>query len=374
MRVPQSPHSTRDVLDIVIFGAGIAGLASAIALSNKGHRCRVYERNRAGQDAGMGFILVPEVRQRLQALGVRAAGVPLRNYLCRNQSGEVVYTEEVLTGTSSVLRRDFINALMSAFTASEAVRFDHELQGFEFDAAGRVAAAHTTAGKITADLYVAADGTRSRGRSALFPQWPARPAGVQEIVGLARCPQTIRWAAGDFNKFFSANGGLGFGVLQVDADHVVWYVQFDSLAMAAPEGAAARRKFVESLVGDWAEPVPHLVASTDFERVHLWRPIDADLLPRFYRHNLVLVGDAAHPLSPFTSQGVSAAVADAVSLAEALESADGSPKSMEQALEDYSRQRRQACAPYIEKGREFRQKFLEPLAERADILPIAYTP
>jgi 2-polyprenyl-6-methoxyphenol hydroxylase-like FAD-dependent oxidoreductase len=361
-------------MDVAIFGAGIAGLVSAIAIRRAGHKVRIFERSRESRDAGMGFILVPEVRQQLEKLGIEASGVPLNQYHCRNEAGQVLYSEKILAGTGSVLRRDFVGALASALDAEAEIHFDEELTGFDFAAQGSVTAGRTGGGHtIQAGLYIAADGTRSRARRAMFPEWPADGASVQEIVGLARCPQTIRWAAGDFNKFHASQGGVAFGVLQVDTDHVVWYVQFDTEQHNAPDGAGERREFVESLVGKWAEPIPHLLATADFEQVHVWRPVDADLVPSFHRKNLVLVGDAAHPLSPFTSQGVSSAVADAATLGEALGRVRRGEATLEQALEDYSRERRQSCAPYIEKGRELRRKFLTPLIQHAEILPIAYT-
>src|SRR5947209_6869822 len=169
-------------MGIAIFGAGIAGLTTAIALGAHGHRCRLYERSRKSQDAGMGFILVPEVRQQLEQLGVGPCGVPLLNYNCRNRAGEVIYSEPILPGTLGVLRRDFIASLAAALPQGEAVSFGNELTGFQFDAQQRVTAAQVGGGqRVTADLYVAADGTRSRARLAMFPEWPIAPAGVQEI-------------------------------------------------------------------------------------------------------------------------------------------------------------------------------------------------
>ena len=79
----------------------------------------------------------------------------------------------------------------------------------------------------------------------------------------------------------------------------------------------------------------------------------------------MLVGDAAHPLSPFTSQGVSSAIADAVALAQAVTQPD-----LLQALAAYTRQRRQQCAPYVAQGRELVQRFLAPLNDNV-VLPIA---
>ncbi|HEX4605049.1 MAG TPA: aminotransferase class I/II-fold pyridoxal phosphate-dependent enzyme, partial [Candidatus Angelobacter sp.] len=79
------------------------------------------------------------------------------------------------------------------------------------------------------------------------------------------------------------------------------------------------------------------------------------------------IGDAAHPLSPFTSQGVSSAVSDAVALADSLRTGP----DMEQALARYSRERREQCAPYVARGRELTQHFLSPQIGSTVLLPMA---
>jgi aspartate/methionine/tyrosine aminotransferase/2-polyprenyl-6-methoxyphenol hydroxylase-like FAD-dependent oxidoreductase len=368
-------------MEIAIFGAGIAGLMTGIALRAQGHRCRIYERMRQGQDTGMGFILMPEGIECLQSFGVKFgehSGAPLEKYCCRDSSGQSLYEQLLPAGTRSIRRHDLVAALMRALPADGNPIFDAELAGLDFDAAGNVTQARLSTGAIAkADLYVSAEGIHSRARQALFPGWPAPEAQVLEVVGLVRCRKTARWIGRDFNKFYAANGGIALGILAVDAEHVVWYVQFDAKRFPPPPesngGAAqARKEFVTSLIGDWADPIPHLLSIADFSRTHLWRPLDTDVVPRFYRGNLVLVGDAAHPLSPFTSQGVSSAIADAVSLAEKLGRGNsGSAGDLEHALAAYSAERREQCAPYVAKGRELTRHFLFPQIGSTVLLPIA---
>ena len=369
-------------MDIAIFGAGIAGLMSAITLHAQGHNCRIYERMRQDQETGMGFILMPGGIDLLHGFGVELTGPdigsPLQRYCCRNAAGHVLYEQTLPAGARSMRRSDLIAALMRALPVDAAPTFEVELAGLDFDSSGLVTSARLSNGTIIkADLYVSSEGIRSRARQALFPDWPAPLAQVQEIVGMVRCEDTVRWASHNFNKFHAESGGIACGVLAVDAVHVIWYVQFDAKRFPPPpdtngNGAQARQAFVEKLVGSWAEPIPHILSLTDFSRVYLWRPQDADLIPRFHRGNLVLVGDAAHPLSPFTSQGVSAAIADAVALAQAL-GADGLKPGpdLETALARYSTERREQCAPYVAKGRELTRHFLSPEIGSTILLPIA---
>lgn len=373
-------------MEIAVFGAGIAGLMTALTLRERGHKCRVYERSRQAQDAGMGFILVPEGIESLQRFGVQLSGevgAPLKRYLCRTSTGQIVFQQALPAGTRGIRRRHLTAALMQAWGDEESVVFGGELANLEFSEDFHVEAAelrsHTSSSQVQADLYVGAEGVNSRARQALFPDWPTTSDRVPEMVGLVRCDKAVVWAEHNLNKFHADDGGIALGILPVDSDHVVWYLQFDALRFPMSRavidgyghaGAEARRTFVEKLVGTWAHPIPALLSVTDFSRVHLWRPIDADLVPSFHRGNLVLVGDAAHPLSPFTSQGVSSAIADAVALAKHLDEAKA-PDDLEHALAHYSAQRHEQCAPYLAKGRELTERFLEPLSERTAMLPIA---
>ncbi len=359
-------------MKVAIFGAGLAGLACAISLDAEGHDCEIYERTRQAQDAGMGFILLPEAITGLVSLGVllqgNRSGVPLAHYICRNSSGEVLEQQSLPAGTRS-FRRDLIAAMTASLNGSLPIVFHSELDRLELDSQGGVRGAYFSSGcKVDAELYLAADGSRSRARAAIYPHWSTRSAPVAEVVGMLRCADAIGWSQGNFNKFHAQSGGLAFGVVPVDRDHLVWFLQFDvEKFQLPPDTPEALLNFVENLVGEWAEPVPHLLHHTDFSRVHLWRPVDADLVPQFYRGKLVLVGDAAHPMLPFTSRGVSSAIADAIVLTEALHATD----NLNRALARYSAQRWRECAPYISKGRDLTRNFLAPLCRESAVLPLA---
>jgi aspartate/methionine/tyrosine aminotransferase/2-polyprenyl-6-methoxyphenol hydroxylase-like FAD-dependent oxidoreductase len=354
---------------------------------------------------------MPEGIDCLQSFGVKLtgeySGAPLYRYCCRNSAGQVLYEQPLPAGARSMRRRDLLAALLRALPADGAPLFDAELASLAFDAAGNVSSARLNTGEtIQADLYVSAEGIHSRARQAMFPGWPSTQTQVLEIVGLVRCPNTVRWAGHNFNKFHAPGGGIALGTLAVDSEHVIWYLQFDAKRYPPPteedkfqnkaepdlrgeasasgaekliaqatrvsglersDSSKARREFVQDLVGDWADPVPHLISITDFSRTHVWRPLDTDVVPRFHQGNLVLVGDAAHPLSPFTSQGVSSAVGDAVALSEALKSGP----TVHAALVRYSQERREQCVPYVAKGRELTRHFLSPQIGSTILLPIA---
>jgi salicylate hydroxylase len=86
----------------------------------------------------------------------------------------------------------------------------------------------------------------------------------------------------------------------------------------------------------------------------------------------VLVGDSAHPMLPFTSQGSSAALEDALRLASVLRGTDGrDPEALRGALERYSAERRPELLPLLEEGRALRSLFLNPDATATPMAPLA---
>src|SRR5215467_5262094 len=166
-------------MNTAIFGAGIAGLTAGITLASQGHNCRIYERMPRGLETGMGFILMPEGIDCLQSLGVKLSGehsgAPLHRYLCRDSAGQVLHEQPLPAGARSMRRRDLIAALTRALPSESAPVFDAELAGLDFDPAGKVASAQLNTGEaVKADLYISAEGIRSRARQALYPDWPSK--------------------------------------------------------------------------------------------------------------------------------------------------------------------------------------------------------
>ncbi|MCU1256666.1 MAG: monooxygenase, FAD-binding protein, partial [Candidatus Angelobacter sp.] len=108
-------------MDVAIFGAGIAGLMTAITLRAQGHSCNIYERTRQGHETGMGFILMPDGIDCLRNFGVKLtgenSGAPLQRYFYRSSSGHILCEQPLPPGARSIRRRQLIDALMGALPA-----------------------------------------------------------------------------------------------------------------------------------------------------------------------------------------------------------------------------------------------------------------
>lgn len=322
---------------------------------------RVFEREVARQRAGFGFVL-PEGA--VDALEVLAPGLTLGlvdraidTFELRDLDGKRVHVAP-LPGALGLTRKDLVDAL-EAQVAPEAVEHGKVAAGFQRDAAGRATSVVFTDGsEHAADLFVVAEGIHSPQRAALFPGARLTPSCVTEIVLRLRDPELVAEVGTRFLKYQSAAGGLALGVVASSAVDLVWYVQMSAERFGeAPRTATAHAAFLREHFAGCGPIVTRLIEASDLDDAHVWRTTDMDPLPALHAHNLVLVGDAAHPVLPFTSQGVGAAVTDVAALASCL---DSYRNELPVALAMYSAARLPFIEQVVAGGRSLRERFLDP--------------
>jgi salicylate hydroxylase len=224
--------------------------------------------------------------------------------------------------------------------------------------------------RVDADLYVAADGIGSVARGTLFPEARIRPGQVHELVSIVEAPAVAASLGRAFVKFEDPSAGVSFGLVPCTAGRVVWFLQVD--AARHPTEGADPGPFARDLVGGWAAPVDEVLDRTDVSRAYWWRTGDMDPLPALAAQNLALLGDAAHPFLPFTSQGVAHALGDAVTLGDCLAA---TPDDIRGALARYSALRLPEVTATLHQGRRIRDHFLDPTrVDAGATLPLALVP
>ena len=142
-------------------------------------------------------------------------------------------------------------------------------------------------------------------------------------------------------------------------DKLIWFLQFDAQRYPLRRGdPRSLEDFVRALTRKWwgfAEPV---LAATDFGHARVCETSYLEPLEAYFHQNVALLGDAAHTLLSFTSQGVNTAVEDAVFLAEVLTSDHHT--SVRSALLTYSETRKRDLLPLLEQGKRLQEEFLAP--------------
>ena len=364
-------------LEVVVVGGGIAGLAVAHDLLRRGASPQVLERDGLGERGGHGFLLLDRGRRALASLGFSETdldryGERLRGFELYAPSGELLASAPI-EGTWGFRRRRFVQWLADTLP-SGVVRFGAGFATVRRDGDG--AEVQLDGHAWRPDVVVAAEGVRSATRAALFPDRALTEVRIFELVYSTYDPALHAQIGDRFLKIQDPDAHLAVGVVPAGDGHIIWFVQLDRARYGEQvEVEGGRRAVLQALVGGWAWPVPELLAATDLEDVHVWRTTDLDPLPALHDGNVVLVGDAAHPLLPFTSQGVNLALEDALSLVESFHDAgalaEPSPDTVGRALAHWSALRLPVIASTVAQGRALRERFLHPEQYDDHVVPLA---
>lgn len=348
----------------VVLGAGIGGLACGIALRRAGFHVEIYERARAADRTGLGFIVMNNGLTALDRLGLgesaRRLGCPIRRATIRDPRGDLVTEEEVPEALA--MRRADLLELLAAALPPDVVRRGMAFSSFDAGDDGMVRAACFSDGTFAeGDVFIGADGVRSRARRALYPDAEINPVRIKELVNVCHAPEIATALGGGFLKLIDPTCGLAVGVVPCGYGRVVWFIQYDSeLRDIYDRSTGAKTAFAYETAGDWPDPIPTLMAATDFSHGHIWRTTDMDMLPSYYRGNAVLIGDAAHTLLTFTSQGVGTALEDALALTESVTASQKAGLPIADAFAACDHARRGQVRRYLDAGRDLSERFLHP--------------
>lgn len=310
----------------VVAGAGIGGLAAAVALRHRGWAVTILERAPALEPVGSGLGLGPNALHALDAIGlgdevrrfsaIQGHGGVRRSdgrWLVRTDLG--VMAERFGDPQLMALRADLVG-LLAARLPDGVLRTGVTVTGVDLGDTARPARVATSAGDLDADLVVAADGIRSPIRTALFPghQGP-RYSGCTAWRFLAPKPAVSPSPAETWGR------GAVFGAVPLADGRVYCYASAFTPAGTRHDDEAAelKRRF-----GGWHDPIPELIGSVSPDAVLrddvYWM---AEPLPAYHRGRVAILGDAAHAMTPHLGQGACQAIEDAIVLASVA--APGAP-------------------------------------------------
>lgn len=314
----------------IIVGAGIGGLAAALALLQRGWDVEVLERAPALTEVGAGIQISPNGFKVLDALGVgetvlREGYEPEVLEMRMGRSSRRLFRLPMGAETRrrygapyvQVHRADILETLRAAAEAAGGV-IRTGVAVDDYHGATAMSGGDTVA---EGDVLIGADGLRSAIRTAMLEPQPPRFTGV--VAWRALVPAEVV-AAFDMPKGACAWVG--------DGRHCVTYplrggeiVNFVGLVERnEPEGenwaTEGAREDAQADFKGWAPPVQAILAAAAV--VHRWPLYDRPALPRWSDGPVALLGDACHPMLPSFAQGACMALEDAWRLG--VELGDGS--------------------------------------------------
>jgi 2-polyprenyl-6-methoxyphenol hydroxylase-like FAD-dependent oxidoreductase len=350
-------------------------LTAAIALARAGIRVRVLERASAIEPAGAGLALQPNAMTVLAALGlddaVAAAGATLTRAVLLDPPGRPLGPEtrmerifESTTARVVAVHRARLHDVLLAAAGSGVVRTGVRVTGYEQTAAG-VTVIADDATRLETELLVGADGLHSAVRAQLIGDEPPRYAGYTSWRGV-----TPAGAVAPPDRVTETWGrGERFGIVDIGFGEIYWF----AVADAPPGGVDGDvRTELRSRFSRWHTPVPAVLDATPADRILRTDIFDRDPITRWHDGRVVLLGDAAHPMTPNLGQGAAQAIEDAGALAASLAAAS----TLEDGLRAYEAARVHRTRAFVLASRRFGEiaQWRHPLAVCARDLLMRLTP
>lgn len=303
------------MMRILVVGGGIGGLCAAIALHRRGHQITLVERAPAFAPVGAGIVLAPNAARVLESLGVTLErdGHPLPGLTVQRADGrrlqhlDLAHLAVEHGPTWSISRAELHTALHAALPGDVELRFGASVSALHpLDREVRVI---SDSREESYDFVIGADGLHSTVREQTCGDVPTRYSGTTCYRGIVANP--------GYRDAIEAWGGAArIGVVPLSRDRLYYFlvhrspphapaVALDALSERFGGFSPEMARLISALPG--APPLHHDLNELDRP---VWSPRGQ---PR-----IVLLGDAAHAMTPNLGQGAAMAIEDAVALATAL--------------------------------------------------------
>jgi 2-polyprenyl-6-methoxyphenol hydroxylase-like FAD-dependent oxidoreductase len=332
---------------VAIIGGGIGGVALAVACLHRGIPFTLYERDSNFEARSQGYgLTLQQASKAIEGLGIFSLedGVVSTRHLVHTTEGKVIGEWGVRKWIPSdvkisqkrsnvhIARQSLRLALLEQLGGHDMVQWGHQLVDFKESEDGDVDLSFQVNGEIRnskTDFVVGADGIRSSVRRLLIGEdvTPLRYLGCIVILGI--CPlstlQGLNSSLLDSATVFqTANGNERIYMMPYTSDSVMWQLSFpmteEEAKLLSDQGPQALKEEACRRT-QWHDPIPQILTATLETQISGYPVYDRELLQSELLEKagqVTLIGDAAHPMSPFKGQGANQALLDALTLARGI--------------------------------------------------------
>jgi 2-polyprenyl-6-methoxyphenol hydroxylase-like FAD-dependent oxidoreductase len=310
---------------VLIIGSGVAGTVAALAVHKAGHEPVIYEayEQSAGLEHGIYLGVAVNGMDALRAVDahhvVLSTGFPsgaMAFYSGTGKKlGEMRMGPELSDGTvtHTIRRSDLYQGLLRE-ALDRGIRVEHgkKLVGAE----GAVVAKFADGSTAEGDVLIGADGVHSVTRTIIDSANPGpRYTGLGNTGGFAHGVD-VDTEPGSYVMVWGKDCFFGY---TISPDNEIWWFanppSRTELSRTELTADGLRERLIALLSADRSPAAAIVAASDEFT---LSNQYDLPTVPTWHQGAMVVIGDAAHAVSPASGQGVSLAAEDAVTLAKCL--------------------------------------------------------
>ncbi len=331
---------------VAIIGGGIGGTALAVACLHRGIPFTLYERDNNFNTRSQGYgLTLQQASKAMASLGILTLdkGITSTRHVVHTTDGKIIGEWGIRKWGRSdtkaspkrtnihIARQSLRLALLEQLNGNENIKWGHQLLNFNETEEGITLnfQVNNQIKNAKADLVVGADGIRSTIRKLLIGDDITPLRYLDCIVILGICPlkslENIDSSLLDAATVFqTANGNERIYMMPYDSENIMWQLSFPLSEEKAKklnlQGPKALKEEARKRT-QWHAPIPQIVAATNETLISGYPVYDRELLNSNLLENanaVTIIGDAAHPMSPFKGQGANQALLDALSLAREI--------------------------------------------------------
>ena len=346
--------------EIVILGAGVGGLTTAVALYQKGFKnIIIYERRKTAETIGAGLVIWANASKILDKMGllekVEKVGGKLKEMQRWNERKEFLGAINIndintrIGSTSySISRIDLQNILLQKLEELNIpILYNHKALQLS-NQGNKTYITFDNSIKVNADIVIGADG-RMNSIARQYVNGNNTPIYQNFVnwIGILESDKPI-FLENNVLDFWGC--GERFGIVPINKYKGYW-AGGKSLPLNSFLKNEKNKTQLLKLFGSWSPKIKKIIESTKKENIKYIEVFDHNPIPKWHKNNVCLIGDSAHSALPTSGQGACQAIEDAWHFASLLEKS----KTTEETFNEFQKIRFEKTTTITMAGRELAQ-------------------